>query len=150
MLKFYNDFNGEGMYNMTDLYYWNVKKKIDKIKNNRKYKKVFIINNNKYDIQQIYDIIYIFNHFENFNNIINHERFDKLQNWKVTNYVIILDFINKIIEYINKYNIKIEAINIAFLNDILHQITTNTIDTILSYSEFTRIFKIVHNIIKDL
>ena len=59
IIKIKNHYDCEGACNLVENYYYDAKRIIDKIKKNKKYKKIYRMKEKRYDINKIHEIVEI-------------------------------------------------------------------------------------------
>ena len=101
IIKFKNNYDCEGTCNLVENYYYDAKRIIDKIKKNRKYKKIYRIKEKRYDINKIYEIVEIFENSKYLYDLVENGVFDKNKECKVVDYDKIIIVINKLWKYHN-------------------------------------------------
>ena len=60
IIKTKDHYDCEGACNLVENYYYDAKRIIDKIKKNKKYKKIYRIKEKRYDMNKRYEIVEIF------------------------------------------------------------------------------------------
>ena len=131
-IKIKNNYDSDGSCNMVENYYYDAKRIIDKIKKNKKYKKVFIIKSKKYDIKMIYEIVEIFEQSKYLNDLVKSEIFDENMVCKTADHDKIINIIDKLEKYKKNNYDKI------------------IIGDEVNYYDIKKVMKIIHNIIINL
>ena len=131
-IKIKNNYDCDGSCNMVENYYYDAKRIIDKIKKNKKYKKVFIIKSKKYDIKMIYEIVEIFEQSKYLNDLVKSEIFDENMVCKTADHDKIINIIDKLEKYKKNNYDKI------------------IIGDEVNYYDIKKVMKIIHNIIINL
>ena len=101
IIKFKNHYDCERTCNLVENYYYDAKRIIDKIKKNRKCKKIYRIKEKRYDINKIYEIVDIFESSKYLYDLVENGLFDENKDCKVVDYDKIIIVINKLWKYHN-------------------------------------------------
>ena len=151
IIKTKDHYDCEGTCNLVENYYYDAKRIIDKIKKNKKYKKIYRIKEKIYDMNKIYEIVEIFESSKYLYDIVVNETFDENKKCKVVDYDKIIKIINKLWKYHNFNDLNPEKIEIiTILERLLSRQEIKPEDRYIDYHEIKKIMKIIHNDIINL
>ena len=151
IIKNKDHYDCEGACNLVENYYYDAKRIIDKIKKNKKYKKIYRIKEKRYDMNKIYEIVEIFESSKYLYDIVENESFDENKKCKVVDYDKIIKLINKLWKYHNCNDSIPEKIEIiSMFERLLTRQEMKPEDRYIGYQEIKKIMRIIHNDIINL
>ena len=151
IIKTKDHYDCEGACNLVENYYYDAKRIINKIKKNKKCKKIYRIKEKIYDMNKIYEIVEIFESSKYLYDIVVNESFDENKKCKVVDYDKIIKIINKLWKYHNCNDSIPEKIEIiSMFERLLTRQEMKPEDRYIDYLEIKKIMKIIHNDIINL
>ena len=151
IIKTKDHYDCEGMCNLVENYYYDAKRIIDKIKKNKKYKKIYRMKEKIYDMNKIHEIVEIFESSKYLYDIVVKESFDENKKCKAVDYDKIIIVINKLWKYHNYDDTTLEKLEImTILERLLLRQEMDREDRYIEYQEIKKIMKIIHNDIINL
>ena len=146
IIKTKDHYDCEGTCNLVENYYYDAKKIIDKIKKNKKYKKIYRMKEKIYDMNKIHEIVEIFESSKYLYDIVVNESFDENKKCKAVDYDKIIIVINKLWKYHNCNDLNPEKIEIiTILERLLSRQEMKPEDRFIDYNDIKKIMKIIHN-----
>ena len=151
IIKTKDHYDCEGACNLVENYYYDAKRIINKIKKNKKYKKIYRIKEKIYDMNKIYEIVEIFESSKYLYDIVENESFDENKNCTAVDYDKIIKVIDKLWKYHNCNDSIPEKIEIiSMFERLLTRQEMNPEERYIEYQEIKKIMKIIHNDIISL
>ena len=151
IIKNKDHYDCEGACNLVENYYYDAKRIIDKIKKNKKYKKIYRIKGKSYEINKIYEIVEIFEISKYLYYIVENGSFDENKNCKAVDYDKIIIVINKLWNYHNCDDQTTEKLEmISMFERLLLRQKMKTEDRFIDYHDIKKIIRIIHNDIINL
>ena len=146
IIKIKNHYDCEGACNLVENYYYDAKRIIDKIKKNRKYKKIYRMKEKRYDINKIHEIVEIFESSKYLYDLVENGVFDENKNCKEVDYNKINNIINKLWKYHNCDDTTLEKLEIITMFErLLSRQKMNPEERFIDYYDIKKIMKIIHN-----
>ena len=155
IIKTKDHYDCEGTCNLVENYYYDAKRIIDKIKKNKKYKKIYRMKEKIYDMNKINEIVEIFESSKYLHDIVVNESFDENKKCKAVDYDKIIIVINKLRKYHNYDDTTLEKLEIMTILErlLLRRLPLQEMkpeDRYIEYQEIKKIMKIIHNDIINL
>ena len=151
IIKTNDHYDCKGACNLVENYYYDAKRIIDKIKKNRKYKKIYRIKEKRYDINKIHEIVEIFESSKYLYDIVENGSFDENKECEAVDYDKIIIIINKLWKYHNCDDSIPEKIEIiSMFERLLLRREMKPEDIFIDYHDIKKIMKIIHSDIINL